>query len=85
MDTKIRNKFIQGQAQKKKRLYKELMQRDKTVYKLSKKKSLINEKKFDFIDEEKEILRRDQFVNQRQFLSDTLNGNSQGMGLMHRS
>jgi hypothetical protein len=60
-------------------LYKELIQRDRTVYKLSKKKNSIKDKKFDFIDEEREILRRDKFANQRKFLSDTLQGDSEGI------
>lgn len=58
--------------QKKRRLYKDLIQRDKTVYKLTKKKDSIKQKKFDYVDEENEIIRREQFFKQRPFLSESL-------------
>lgn len=71
MDEKIRE--LSKAKKNKKKNYKELMHRDKKLFKLSKKKNSIKDKKFGFIDEENEIIRKQKFALNREFLSKNLN------------
>ena len=65
----------------KKKKYKELMHRDKKVYQLSKKKDSIKDRKFGFVDEENEIIRKQKFALDREFLSKDLDPFPEGREL----